>query len=112
VLRQLAMEERTMVFYESPLRLVKTMTEMMAHFGEDRNCCVSRELTKVYEENRRGSLKAVCEHFREQGVKGVVVLVVEGAPGRRRVEVEEGGEEEAEGGEGGRGDWGGPADDV
>jgi 16S rRNA (cytidine1402-2'-O)-methyltransferase len=87
-LRQLAMEERTMVFYESPLRLVKTMTEMMVHFGEERNCCVSRELTKVFEENRRGSLKAVCEHFREQGVKGEVVLVVEGAPGKRKVETE------------------------
>ena len=64
------------------------MTEMMVHFGEDRNCCVSRELTKVFEENRRGSLKAVCEHFREQGVKGEMVLVVEGAPGRRRVDEE------------------------
>ena len=68
-----------MVFYESPLRLVKTMTEMMEHFGEERNCSVSRELTKVFEENRRGSLKAVCEHYREKGVKGEVVLVVEGA---------------------------------
>jgi 16S rRNA (cytidine1402-2'-O)-methyltransferase len=89
VLRQLAMEERTMVFYESPLRLVKTMTEMMLHFGEERNCCVSRELTKVFEENRRGSLKVVCEYFREKGVKGEIVLVVEGAAGRRRVEDEE-----------------------
>jgi 16S rRNA (cytidine1402-2'-O)-methyltransferase len=86
VLRQLATEERTMVFYESPLRLVKTMMEMMEHFGEERNCSVSRELTKVFEENRRGSLRAVCEHYREKGVKGEVVLVVEGAPGRRRVE--------------------------
>jgi len=97
VLRQLAMEERTMVFYESPLRLVRTMMEMMVHFGEDRNCCVSRELTKVFEENRRGSLKVVCEHFRGQGVKGEVVLVVEGAPGRRRTDV---GEDPAENGDG------------
>jgi 16S rRNA (cytidine1402-2'-O)-methyltransferase len=92
VLRQLATEERTMVFYESPLRLVKTMTEMMEHFGEERPCCVSRELTKVFEENRRGSLRAVCEHYREKGVKGEVVLVVEGVPGRTRgvaVETEE-----------------------
>ena len=92
VLRQLATEERTMVFYESPLRLVKTMTEMMEHFGEERPCCVSRELTKLFEENRRGSLKAVCEYFREKGVKGEVVLVVEGVPGRTRgvaVETEE-----------------------
>lgn len=84
VLRQLAREERTMVFYESPLRLVKTLTEMIGYFGEGRNCCVSRELTKIHEENRRGSLKEVVEHFREKGVKGEVVLVVEGAPARRR----------------------------
>lgn len=83
VLRQLAGEERTMVFYESPLRLVRTMTEMMTYFGEERNCCVSRELTKVYEENRRGSLKAVMEYYKEKGVKGEVVLIVEGAAIRR-----------------------------
>jgi len=88
LLKQLAMEERTMVFYESPLRLVRTLTEMMEHFGGERNCCVSRELTKLYEENQRGSLRAVCAYFQEKGVKGEVVLVVEGAParGRRREE--------------------------
>ena len=89
VLKQLAMEERTMVFYESPLRLVRTLTEMMEHFGEERNCCVSRELTKLYEENQRGPLRAVCAYFREKGVKGEVVLVVEGAPARGRQRVEE-----------------------
>jgi 16S rRNA (cytidine1402-2'-O)-methyltransferase len=82
LLRQLAGEERTMVFYESPLRLVRTLMEMMEHFGEERPCCVSRELTKLYEENRRGSLKLVCEYFKEKGVKGEVVIVVEGASGR------------------------------
>lgn len=89
VLKQLATEARTMVFYESPLRLVRTLTEMMEHFGEGRACCVSRELTKLYEENQRGSLRAVCAHFREKGVKGEVVLVVEGAPGRGRQSEEE-----------------------
>jgi 16S rRNA (cytidine1402-2'-O)-methyltransferase len=89
VLKQLAMEERTMVFYESPLRLVRTLTEMMEHFGEERNCCVSRELTKLYEENQRGPLRAVCAYFREKGVKGEVVLVVGGAPARGRQRVEE-----------------------
>jgi 16S rRNA (cytidine1402-2'-O)-methyltransferase len=83
VLRQLAVEERTMIFYESPLRLVKTLMEMMGYFGEGRNCCVSRELTKIFEENRRGSLKEVMEYYLEKGVKGEVVLVVEGVPGRR-----------------------------
>jgi 16S rRNA (cytidine1402-2'-O)-methyltransferase len=90
VLRQLAVEERTMIFYESPVRLVKTLTEMMSFFGEGRNCCVSRELTKIFEENRRGSLKEVMEYYTEKGVKGEVVLVVEGAPGRKgKVEEDE-----------------------
>ena len=97
VLKQLAMEERTMVFYESPLRLVRTLTEMMDHFGEERNCCVSRELTKLYEENQRGPLRAVCGYFREKGVKGEVVLVVEGAPARGRQRVEETEPDEEEG---------------
>jgi 16S rRNA (cytidine1402-2'-O)-methyltransferase len=61
----------------------------MEHFGEERNCCVSRELTKLYEENQRGPLRAVCAYFREKGVKGEVVLVVEGAPARGRQRVEE-----------------------
>ena len=78
LLKQLALEERTMVFYESPLRLVKTLEEMMGYFGEGRLCCVSRELSKLYEENRRGSLKEVCDYFREKGVKGEIVIVVEG----------------------------------
>jgi 16S rRNA (cytidine1402-2'-O)-methyltransferase len=100
MLRHLAVEVRTMVFYESPLRLVKTLTEMMGYFGEGRNCCVSRELTKVFEENRRGSLKEVMEYFREKGVKGEVVLVVEGVEARgRRVEPVGGEMEEEEDGE-------------
>jgi 16S rRNA (cytidine1402-2'-O)-methyltransferase len=99
LLKQLAREERTMVFYESPLRLVRTLTEMMQYFGEERPCCVSRELSKLYEENQRGSLRAVCDYFREKGVKGEIVLIVEGVEvrGRRQAEVtveEDGAEEE------------------
>lgn len=78
LLKQLAAEPRTLVFYESPLRLVKTLEEMIGYFGAERQCCVSRELTKLYEENRRGTLHSVCEYFREKGVKGEVVIVVEG----------------------------------
>lgn len=97
LLKQLAVEERTMVFYESPLRLVRTLTEMMQYFGEERSCCVSRELTKLYEENQRGSLRAVCNYFQEKGVKGEVVLVVEGVVTRgRRQEEEEAMEEMGE----------------
>ena len=78
LLRSLAEEERTMVFYESPMRLVKTLEEFIQLFGEDRHCCVSRELTKLFEENKRGSLKQVCEYFKQKPVKGEIVIVVEG----------------------------------
>jgi 16S rRNA (cytidine1402-2'-O)-methyltransferase len=78
MLKQLAEEERTMVFYESPMRLVKTLEEFIIHLGEDRLCSVSRELTKIFEETRRGTLKEVCEYFREKIVKGEIVIVVSG----------------------------------
>ena len=75
---QLADEERTMVFYESPMRIVKTLDELAKYFGEERTCCVSRELTKKFEENKRGSLKEVADYFRTKVVKGEIVLVVAG----------------------------------
>ena len=78
LLKQLATEERTMVFYESPMRLVKTLEDFIQYFGEDRPCCVSRELTKMFEENARGSLRSVYEHFKQKGVKGEIVIVVQG----------------------------------
>ncbi len=78
LLKKLAEEERTMVFYESPMRLVKTLEEFMEYFGEGRPCCVSRELTKIYEENIRGTLHEVCHYFREKNVKGEIVIVVQG----------------------------------
>lgn len=78
LLKNLALEERTMVFYESPMRLVKTLEELIDHFGAGRQCCVSRELTKVFEENIRGTLYDVCHYFREKKVKGEIVLVVQG----------------------------------
>jgi 16S rRNA (cytidine1402-2'-O)-methyltransferase len=78
MLKQLAEEERTMIFYESPMRLVKTLEKMSEYFGADRRCCVSRELTKLFEENRRGSLAQVCAYYKEKGVKGEIVIVVEG----------------------------------
>lgn len=78
LLKSLAEEGRTMIFYESPMRLVKTLEEFIHFFGEDRQCCVSRELTKMFEENKRGSLKEVCEHFKQKTVKGEIVIVVQG----------------------------------
>jgi len=78
LLKELADEERTMIFYESPVRLIKTLEEFMQHFGEDRLCCVSRELTKLFEENKRGTLKEACGYFKEKTVKGEIVIVVAG----------------------------------
>lgn len=79
LLKQLATEERTMIFYESPMRLVKTLEDMAQYFGADRSCSVARELTKIFEENKRGSLKEVAEYFKSKTVKGEIVLVVAGA---------------------------------
>ena len=78
LLKQLATEERTMIFYESPYRLVKTLADFILYFGADRKCCVSRELTKKFEENKRGTLQEVHDYFQEKGVKGEIVIVLEG----------------------------------
>jgi len=78
LLKKLTSEERTMIFYESPLRLIKTLEEFIAYFGASRKCSVSREISKLFEENIRGSLEEVLSHFREKGVKGEIVIVVEG----------------------------------
>lgn len=78
MMKKLATEERTMVFYESPMRLVKTLNEFIQYFGTERHCCVSRELTKKFEENARGTLQEVHDHFNAKTVKGEIVIVVEG----------------------------------
>ncbi len=78
LLTQLSTEERAMVFYESPHRLVKTLEDFIQYLGPERQCCVSRELTKMFEENKRGTLQEVRDHFNEKGVKGEIVIVVEG----------------------------------
>lgn len=77
-LKKMAEEERTMVFYESPVRLIKTLKDFIEYFGGDRQCCISRELTKKFEENRRGTLQEVFDHFDSKNVKGEIVIVVEG----------------------------------
>jgi len=78
LLTQLATEERTLVFYESPMRLVKTLADFIQYFGPDRSCSVSRELTKMFEENARGTLQEVHDHFKSKTVKGEIVIVVQG----------------------------------
>ncbi|HEU4552785.1 MAG TPA: 16S rRNA (cytidine(1402)-2'-O)-methyltransferase [Chitinophaga sp.] len=79
LLTQLAQDERTIVFYESPQRLVKTLEELIPYFGATRYCCVCRELTKMFEEHTRGTLQEVADYYKEKGVKGEIVVIVGGA---------------------------------
>jgi 16S rRNA (cytidine1402-2'-O)-methyltransferase len=77
-LKLLAQEERTIVLYESPHRLVKTLGQLIEFFEDDREVCVSRELSKIYEENRRGKCSEVLKHYEEHPPKGEIVLIVAG----------------------------------
>ncbi len=77
-LKRLAEEDRTVIFYESPHRLVKTLEQMIEFFGGERYVSVSRELTKLYEENYTGSLADCLMHFKSKEVKGEIVVVVDG----------------------------------
>lgn len=77
-LKNLSTEHRTMVFYESPYRVTKTLTQFAEVLGEDREVSVSREISKIHEETIRGSLKEVLEHFAEIEPKGEFVIVVSG----------------------------------
>lgn len=77
-LKSLASEERTMIFYESPFRLLKTLEQFSETFGADRVVSVSRELTKIYEETKTGPLSEVIAHFQSREVKGEIVIVLAG----------------------------------
>ena len=78
LLKSLVDEERTMVFYESPFRLLKTLDDFVKYFGPDRLASVSRELTKIYEETKNGTLAQVLKYFTNKIVKGEIVIVVSG----------------------------------
>ncbi len=77
-LSQLAEESRTMVFYESPYRLVKTLTQLSEVLGNERLACVSREISKFHEENKRGSLEELALHYSAHEPKGEIVVIVAG----------------------------------
>jgi len=77
-LEQLKEEERTMVFYESPFRVVKTLQQFAGAFGPEREACVSRELSKKFEENKRGTLQELIEYYTAHPPKGEIVMVVAG----------------------------------
>lgn len=77
-LKELMKERRTMIFYESPYRLLKTLKQFEEYFGKDRIISVSRELTKIYEENIRGKAEDLINHFNKKIIKGEIVIIVEG----------------------------------
>ncbi len=77
-LKELVDERRTMIFYESPYRLIKSLTQFSEYFGEEREASVSRELSKLHEENRRGTLKELIDWYNLNSPKGEIVIVVSG----------------------------------
>ena len=85
-LERLTKETRTMIFYESPRRLVKTLEQMAQAFGPERECSVAREISKMHEEHVRGTLAEVLSHFTETEPRGEIVLTVAGAPRPARSE--------------------------
>jgi 16S rRNA (cytidine1402-2'-O)-methyltransferase len=78
LLKKLAEEDRTIVLYESPHRLVKTLEQMIEYFGSDRLISVSRELTKMHEETFNGTIAETVEHFKKEKVRGEIVMVIDG----------------------------------
>ena len=86
LLKELASESRSMIFYESPYRLVKTLGQFIEYFGAERECSVAREISKVHEEHRRGCLEEVKSWFEEHEPKGEIVIIVAGATDRKHDE--------------------------
>lgn len=89
-LNALAEESRTMIFYESPFRLVKALEQMAEVFGPTRYACVAREISKLFEEFKRGTLEELIAYYKKQGVKGEIVLIIAGKDytSDERVEIE------------------------
>ncbi|MDD2489245.1 MAG: 16S rRNA (cytidine(1402)-2'-O)-methyltransferase [Bacteroidales bacterium] len=77
-LESLVEEPRTMIFYESPHRLIKTLNSFADYFGQERKASVSREISKMFEENRRGTLRELIDYFEQKTIKGEIVIVVQG----------------------------------
>jgi 16S rRNA (cytidine1402-2'-O)-methyltransferase len=73
-----------MIFYESPHRLVKALQQFSEYFGPDRQVCVSRELSKMFEENTRGTLQEVIAYYSDKTVKGEIVVTVAGKPAEKK----------------------------
>jgi len=95
-LRELAAEHRTMIFYESPYRLVKTLEQFAEAFGAERECSVAREISKIHEEHKRGTLEEVAAWYKEHEPKGEIVIIVAGAPEVKKEKKRYNNEEEEE----------------
>ena len=78
-IKMLAEQKHTMIIYESPFRLVKTLEQLAEHMGSDRRASVSREISKLHEDTQRGTLAELAEHYKQTPPKGEIVLIVEGA---------------------------------
>jgi 16S rRNA (cytidine1402-2'-O)-methyltransferase len=81
-LQELSQEKRTMIFYESPHRLLKTLQQFSEYFGVERKASVARELTKIFEENIRGTLQEIIAYYEQNTIKGEIVIIVEGNEGK------------------------------
>ncbi|MBQ5854609.1 MAG: 16S rRNA (cytidine(1402)-2'-O)-methyltransferase [Alistipes sp.] len=92
-LAELAEESRTIIFYESPFRVVKCLEQLIEHFGQERQVAVSREITKKFEQTVRGTLAQVLAHFKEHQPKGEFVIVLAGKDLKSRVQQEQEDEE-------------------
>jgi 16S rRNA (cytidine1402-2'-O)-methyltransferase len=88
-LKFLTTESRTIIFYESPHKIAKTLQDLSEYLGKDRKASVSRELTKIYEETRRGTLEELAQHFSKGATKGELVVVVEGKSHHSSPSIEE-----------------------
>lgn len=93
-LKELARQPYTFILYESPFRLVKSLEQLAEQLGADRQACVSRELTKIYEENRRGTLGELASWYKAHPPKGEIVLTVAGSEGNQKATGQETDEEE------------------
>ena len=93
-LKELARQPYTFILYESPFRLVKSLEQLAEQLGADRQACVSRELTKIYEENRRGTLGELAAWYKAHPPKGEIVLTVAGSEGNQKATGQETDEEE------------------
>ena len=78
LLKSLSLENKTIILYESPMRLLKTLHELVIYFGKNRKASISREISKLYEENFQGSLEKIIAHFSLKPIKGELVIVIEG----------------------------------